>query len=317
MNNEVILIVDAMNLFIRHYIRHPGMSLHGHHTGGIIGSLNALAGLIELLQPKTVYVVWESGGNARRRALLPDYKRNRKPPKLNRYYEGDIPDTAENRVHQIKVLVNMLELLGVCQFFVEDCEADDIIGYLCRNTFLKEKKVIASSDRDFYQLIDDITMQYSWSSKKFIDPVAVKIETGVIPANFVVARTFVGDASDNIPGVKGVGFKTLLKRIPQLTGDKELLVRDIINHCEIHRKTGLKVYEKLCEHAADASRNWRLMYLDVSSLAAQQIRKVDAVVEDFKPSLDKMKLMRMMLDEGLPTFNTHDLFSTFLTLRRT
>ena len=316
MNKGPILIIDGMNVFIRHYIRHPGMSTHGYHVGGMLGTLNSLASLIDLLRPSVVYFVWESGGNSRRRMLLPDYKRGRKPPKLNRYYEDDIPDSMENRVYQIKHLISMLELLGVCQLFIEDCEADDVIGYICRNTFKDMKKVVASSDRDFYQLIDDKTMQYSWSSRKFIDSNAVRKEMGVIPANFVTARTFTGDSSDNIPGVKGVGFKTLLKSVPQLAGDEELSIKDIIKHCESNRGSGLKTYEKLYEHSADAKRNWRIMYLDVSNLAAQQIRKIESIIDDFKPSLDKMKLMRLMIDEGLPTFNVHDLFSIFLTLRR-
>lgn len=313
-NVRPALFIDAMNLFARHYIRHPGMSAHGHHAGGIVGFLNQLKFLVEMIHPSYVAVIWEGGGSLRRRAIFPDYKKNRKPPRLNRYYEGDIPDTKENRIYQIKVLVEILKELPICQIFIEDAEADDVIGYLCKYKFQDRSKIVASSDKDFYQLVDDSTRIYSWTSKKFIGAADVLKETGIASHNFAVAKSFAGDASDGIPGVKGVHFKTLAKRFPQLSSDEECSIEEILKECEKLRPEGLKTIESICESKDLIKRNWRLMYLDMANMAAVQVKKVDAVITSYTASKNKLKLMKKLIDEGLPTLDVHDLFSAFQML---
>lgn len=309
---QPILFVDALNLFSRHYVRNPAMSTLGFQAGGIVGFLNSLSQLVELLRPKLTFVIWEGGGSMRRRAIFPQYKANRRPPKLNRYYEDDIPDSNENRLHQVKVLVKLLGSVPVCQLFIEDCEADDVIGYLCRNRYKEDKKIIASSDRDFYQLIDEQTMVYSLTSKRFIGSAEVTAEFGISPSNFVLAKAVCGDQSDAIPGVKGVGFKTLAKRFDLKTSP--IMLNDLITTCEALRvQSNAKVYSQICENHDLIKRNWRLMYLDISNLAAIQVRKIDAVVDSFKPVKNKMQLMRALIDEGLGAFDSHEFFSSFIT----
>jgi len=306
-----ILLVDAMNLFARHYIRNPNMSSHGHHAGGVVGFLHAIKYLVQLVHPSAVYIAWEGGGSSRRRAIFPGYKLNRRPPKLNRYYEGEIPDTAENRVYQIKALVGLLKHIPVCQIYVEDCEADDVIGYLAKNNFKDKKKVIASSDRDFYQLLNDKTLMYSWTSKSFVSHVDVLAEHNIAAHNFAVAKVICGDGSDNIPGVKGVGFKTLAKRFPDLASERELSTRDIIEQAQRFGHKGPKMIASIAANADVIERNWRLMYLDSSNLAAIQIRKIDAAVDCFVPHMNKIELMKALNQEGLLNFDVHDLISSF------
>jgi 5'-3' exonuclease len=284
--------------------------LSGQHAGGIIGFLNGLRQLIDNINPSMTIIAWESGGSARRKALFSGYKANRRPPKLNRYYEDDIPDTNENRLYQAKVLVSLLRHTPVCQLFVENCEADDIIGYLCRNKLKNEKKVVASSDRDFYQLIDDNTIMYSFSSKKFIGASDVIKEFNISPDNFVLAKAVCGDTSDAIPGVKGVGFKTLSKRFDMVS--KQLSVNELIEMSSVAKEnSNVKIYGQICENSDIIRRNWRLMYLDVANLSATQARAVDAAVENFKPSQHQMKFMKMMIDEGLQSFDCVEFFSSF------
>ena len=314
MSDRPILLIDAFNLFIRNYARNPTMSTTGQQAGGIIGFFNSLKYLVELALPKAVIVAWEGGGSTRRRALYPAYKSNRRPPRLNRYYEDDIPDTHQNKMHQVRVLVDAMMHLPICQLFIEDCEADDIIGYLCRNKFYDQPKIIASSDRDFYQLLDDKTMQYTWSSRKFIGPVDVLAETGISTTNIVLARAVCGDRADNLLGVKGVGFKTLAKRIPRLALPTALTVQDLLDECSKMPPTAPKMYSNIISNAAQINLNRKIMYLDVSNLAAIQVRRINAGVESFVPSKNKMKLMKLMLDEGLGSYDIHDLFSAFCAI---
>ncbi len=149
-----VLIFDALNVFMRHYIAHPAMSDNGEQIGGIVGFYYNLVGLIEKCKPESVIVVWEGGGSKRKRDLYPDYKRGGRPAKMNRYYEKDeIPDTLENRNFQIRTLIGILSNLPVCQIYVEDAEADDAIGYMSKYKLKDKNKIIVSGDHDFYQLI--------------------------------------------------------------------------------------------------------------------------------------------------------------------
>lgn len=307
-----ILLIDAFNLFSRHYIRHPGMSTLGHQTGGIVGFMNAVADLSMQLQPSAVYIVWEGGGSVRRKAIYSDYKSNRRPPRLNRYYEDDIPDSNENRMHQVKFLVEIFKHVPVCQLFLDGCEADDVIGYVCRNKFRGKMKVIASSDKDYYQLLDSTTVLYSWASKKYLGQSDVKNEYNITPTNFSLAKAICGDPSDNIPGVKGVGFKTLAKRF-NFAVDETLSINDVIAECDnkINQKSKVRAYSDIKASEDLIKRNMRLMHLDVSNLAAIHVRKIEAVIDLFVPTRNKMKLMKSLIDEGLASYDAHDFYSSF------
>jgi DNA polymerase-1 len=307
---EKILIIDALNLFSRHYIRNPAMSTLGHQAGGVVGFLNALKYLINIIAPTDVFVIWEGGGSLRRRAIYSDYKKNRKPPKLNRYYEKDIPDSSENRIQQIKLLVELLKNVPVRQIFINDCEADDVIGYICRNSFREKKKYIASSDRDFYQLLDENTMIYSWTTKKFIGFEDVKNEFNISPKNFALAKAICGDPSDNINGIKGVGFKTVAKHL-DVKSDDEISVEELINVC-IHRSDKThKIYTQIYNNIDLIKRNMKLMYLDTNNLSSLQIRKIENSISSPKNSKNKLLLMKMLINDGLSSFDAQDFYSAF------
>ena len=209
-----IIIIDAYNLFTRHYIAHPGMSKNGEQVGGVVGFFNNLTRLVERINPERVYVVWEGGGSKRKRDLYPDYKKGRRPAKMNRYYE-DIPDSIENRNFQIKILVALLSNFPITQIYVEGSEADDAIGYMAKYKLSNQNIVVISSDHDFYQLISDRLIIWSPTLKSFVNEKKVIERFNVHPNNFCLAKSISGDTSDNIPGVKGVSFKTLSKYFPK------------------------------------------------------------------------------------------------------
>ena len=74
-----VMIVDAYNLFTRHYIAHPGMSKNGDQVGGIVGFFNNLIRLVERVNPENIYIIWEGGGSKRKRDIFPEYKHRRRP----------------------------------------------------------------------------------------------------------------------------------------------------------------------------------------------------------------------------------------------
>jgi 5'-3' exonuclease len=297
-----VLIIDAMNAFVRAYSAYPQMSAHGYQMGGCIGFLKTLQKLAREQSPRAIYVAWEGGGSQRRRALYSEYKLNRKPEKLNRFYGDDIPDSDDNKKHQLISLLSMLKCLPVCQIYVSDCEGDDVVAYLCRGPLRDQQKIVASSDKDMYQLLDDKTRLYSFHRKNFVTADDIFEEYRIKAHNFAVAKAVCGDSGDNVPGVDGVGFKTAAKKFPVLGSDETVLVQDVLSYAAAHSRESA-IYRRIVESSEDVKRNWKLVHLDGSMLSATQASKVDNIMNTFAPSFDKMGLLRALIKEGINDFS--------------
>jgi 5'-3' exonuclease len=307
-----ILLVDAMNLFVRHFVANPSMSSKGEPAGGLVGFLRNLQNVVSATTPSRVIVIWEGGGSQRKRKIFPDYKSKRRPQKLNRFYDEDIPNTVGNRNWQIETIISTLRHVPVQQIYVDNCEADDVIGYLCKNTFNDVEKVILSSDKDFYQLIDKKTKIYSPTSKKYIQTEDVLERFNIHPNNFCTAKAFCGDPSDNVPGIKSVGFKSLVKRFPQLSNLEDVSVSDIVKEAkEKCTEKSPKILTRIAEGEEVARRNWKLMYLDIGSLSGRQVKKIEHTCNTFEPKWDKIGLLRKLVKSGLTTFDGERFFFTF------
>ena len=307
-----ILIVDSYNLFTRHFIANPTMNKQGQQIGGFVGFLRNLKHLSEKLLPSKVIVVWEGGGSPRRRAIFPEYKSKSKAQRLNRFYEDDIPDTVGNRDYQVRLIIEALKHVPVQQIYIADCEADDVIGYLCRYKFKDSNIVVVSSDKDFYQLIDDRVSQWSPGQKKFITADTVFEKFDLWPVNMCIARSFIGDQSDGIDGVKGAGFKTMTKRFPVLQSSKSIILDEILNEAKSHyENSNVQIYKNIVDSEAIVLRNWKLMHLDIENLSGDQIKKLEDSISGFVPKKNKMNLMRLMAREGIQDF---DIDSFFMSL---
>lgn len=305
-----ILIIDGLNAYLRAFCAYPTMSsTTGEQMGGCIGFLKTLRRLANELAPSAIYVAWESGGSGRRRALFNEYKLNRRPEKLNRYYDDDLPDTEENKKRQLMCLIKMLRCLPVCQLYTPDCEGDDVVAYLCRGKFPTQEKVIASSDKDMYQLLDENTRVYNLHKKIYITPSDVVNEFRVCSKNFAIAKALCGDPSDNIPGIKGMGFKTAAKALPFLALDHDMLLSEVIDYCESHSDEN-KMCKRIVENADIVRRNYRLVYLDGSMLSPPQVAQVDHTIESFVPRCKRFELMKILISEGLNDFDMQSLFSS-------
>lgn len=310
-DDRPVLLIDAMNLFVRSYCAYPSMSSQGHQTGGVVGFLKTLRKICSDFHPQAVYVCWEGGGSLRRRNIYSEYKTNRKPEKLNRFYEDDIPDTDENKVQQIAILAGLLAHLPVCQVYVENCEGDDIIAYLAKYKFQDSKKIIVSSDKDFYQLLNDKTQIYSLHKKTIVTAEMVLDEFRIATHNFALAKAICGDTSDNIPGVDGLGFKTLAKKFPIFSGEHEILIENVIDYSQTNLKTS-SCYKKVIENEPLIRRNWQLVYLDTSAISSEQISRIEYVTSTFKPVTNKIGFIKRLVKEGIVGFEVDKFFLTFL-----
>lgn len=315
-----VLIIDAMNAFVRAWAAYPQMNVDGEPIGGCVGFLKTLRKLVNELQPRAVYVAWEGGGSQRRRSIFAEYKLNRRPEKLNRFYEDDIPSTDENRKQQIVKLLSMLKCTPVCQLYVSDCEGDDVVAYLCRGPLKDVPKVIASSDKDLYQLLDEKTRLYSFHKKTYVLEEDVMKEFRVKSNNFALAKALCGDPSDNVPGIKGLGFKTVAKLYPFLGTDNDILLQDVLDYSHTHVDEH-KIFARVVEQKEDVKRNWKLVYLDGGMLSAAQAQKIDGLIEAFVPHIDRVGLIKLLAKEGIGDFDVPDFCHVFnciegLELRR-
>jgi DNA polymerase-1 len=306
-SDHPILIVDGANLFIRSWAAYPQMSSHGYQMGGCIGFLKTLKRITTELQPSMICVAWEGGGSLRRRSIYPDYKLGRRPEKLNRFYGNDIPESEENRKHQLISLLSMLKNVPVCQVYASDCEGDDIVAFLCSGPFKDKQKIIVSSDKDMYQLLNAKTSIYSLHKKIVLTVDDIFEEFRIKPNNFAVAKALCGDPGDNIPGVKGLGFKTVSKKLPILGTDDDVLIENVISFCQ-SRIEESSVYRKVVENQDLINRNWRLVYLDGSMLSATQISKVQHTLDTFIPQVNKIGLIKALVKEGINDFDIEGFF---------
>ena len=318
--NKPEIYIDGLNVFMRHFAANPAKSLNGQLCGGIFGMLRNIQHLSEKFKPSKIVVVWEGGGSVRRRNIDPNYKQGRRPVRLNRSeYNKDIPDTQDNRNWQLKTLVSILYKTPVTQIYVNDCEADDVIAYLTSTKKDDIEKLIVTSDKDYYQLINDTTKIWSPNKKQIIDKEYVLEKWNVTPNNFCTTRCFSGDQSDGIKGVKGAGFKVMSKRFPELSTCKDVTINDIINRSEEEDKNGskLKLYKSIIAEAHNITKNWKLMYLDSAMISADQVKKINYQLNNKEEKINKFEIMKILNSQGLNSFDVHSFLLSIKSNMRT
>lgn len=311
--NRPYLFIDGMNVFVRHYLVNGTVNSKSEPIGGIVGFLRFLNYAINTFAPSRVFIGWETGGgSARRRAIYKDYKKNRgkiKEFKKLKAGTASMRDTLvadeETKVKQLSQLYKLLKFTPVCQVFVSGTECDDVLAYLVNQHFRNDPtdKVIVSNDKDFYQLLEDESVViYDHATRTIIDGDKVHEKFNIAPRNFCMARALVGDNSDNIGGVAGVGLKTVVKRFPQIS-DRTVDVNTklILEECDrqIAAKARQKVFKQVKDSEQIVKRNWKLMHLSSSMLSAKEIAKIEHIIENHEPKMNKIGLIKEVIASGM------------------
>jgi len=209
---DTIYLIDGTNLIFRAYyaIRHLSTS-GGFPTNAIYGFTNMLLKLIKEEKPSHLAVVFDSGKPSFREELYPKYKANREEP----------PDDLRQQFPHIPRVV---EALNIPVLSIEGVEADDVIGKIAvRASKEGNKVVIVTGDKDFMQLVNDNISLFDTMKEKRIGHNEVVEKFGVPPEKVTDVIGLSGDASDNIPGIHGIGPKTATKLIQQFGSVEELL----------------------------------------------------------------------------------------------
>jgi 5'-3' exonuclease len=268
-----ILIIDGLNTFLRSFTMINHLNSDGHHIGGLTGFLKSIGYAIRMSDPTKVVVIFDGiGGSNARRNLYPEYKANRNSSRItNHNIFSSKDEESESINNQISRLIQYLQCLPVTVISIDGLEADDIIGYLA-NKFQAhdetQKVTIMSADKDFIQLVSDKVHCYSPTKKKIYTPKDVLEEFGVSSNNFLNYKILMGDTSDNIPGITGLGPKKLIKLFPELIGDTKIELDEIIS-TSADKVDENKLYLAVVERRHQLSINHQLMSLNGSFLSPE------------------------------------------------
>ena len=308
-----VLIVDALNMFFRAYIVDPSLSTNGQPIGGLKGFLKILQKQIRETKPDQVIIAWDGqGGSRRRKSVNKNYKEGRKPIRLNRSIRNMTEnEEMENKVWQQTRLFDYLNEMPIAQIVLPEVEADDVIAAVTNLDYYKGwQKVIVSSDKDFLQLCDHETVLYRPIQKVVMNRNKVIEEYGIHPTNMALARAIVGDKSDNLDGIPGIGLKTVAKRFPFMAESKSCTIDDLVDLCENHEDSKLKVYTSIVEGREVIEENYGLMQLYVPALSPQGKQKIKYSVEKSEKHFNQTEINVMMLEDGMGVWDWTTLFTT-------
>lgn len=269
-----VLIVDGLNSFIRVFSAVPLVNDDGDHIGGYVGFMRSIAAVIRQFKPTRCIIVFDGkGGSARRKKMHSGYKEGRTmSTRFNRREdvgEQSVEKEIESMRTQMGKLSEYLQCLPITLISIDNIEADDAIAYLATDVFRPKgsEVIIMSDDKDFIQLIDAKTSVWRPVEKKYYTPKEVVDRFGIPSHNFIHYKVFMGDGSDNIKGINGIGIKTLQSKFPLLLEDKIASIEDVLEYCKA-RKDEHKVYKTVLDNESVMRLNWRLMSLEELEIGA-------------------------------------------------
>ncbi len=263
------LLIDGFNLAYRCFHAVPELTrADGFPTNALHGWVKSLWKLEDQEKPAGTLVFFDLDGSHERQALLPEYKAQRE----------EMPEALRRQIEPIKALTRAMGYIGVEQTGVE---SDDVLASQAVALARAGHEVlIVSSDKDFAQIVDDrikillpppsANPKLGW---RFRDTAGVVEKFGVPPGQIAAYLALVGDASDNIPGISGVGPKTAVKWL-QLHGH----IEGVIAHAD--ELTPERFREAVRDRAADLRRNLKLTTLNLAlpTVAAEPPRPDSAQV---------------------------------------
>jgi 5'-3' exonuclease len=300
--NSRVLLVDSMNTFIRSFAMVNLMNPQGNHVGGITGYLYSIGYAIKLIKPTHVMCIFDGTGSTQNKKLLfPDYKGNRDHGNVLNWevFSNDESklknkqDEEEAMRNQMARLIQYLHVLPVSMLSIPKIEADDVIGHLSNRLSQDGNKAfIMSADKDFYQLVNNDITVYSPIKKLLITPENVKTEFEVSAKNFLSYKVLMGDKSDNVPGIRGLGPKKILKLFPELASEEVFGLDKILEKSQKY-KTHNSLYESIIVNKNQLDINVKLMDLIHPNIHSDDIVEIENVIDNIAHSYDKKEFLRM------------------------
>ena len=273
------LIIDAFGILYRYhfiFLKRPLLNSKGQNVSSINGFLRTYFSLINTYPSEYTAIALDSSRKTFRSEIYKEYKENRE----------SMPDDLRS---QIPILYELIDALGISKIVLDNYEADDIIGHIAeKNKKENIKTIIYSPDKDILQLVDkDVNVVASNKDNELIeyDSETVKEKRGVYPNQIIDLLALMGDASDNIPGVKGIGEKTAVKLLEEyktLNGIYENI--DSIQGKLQERLINDKDKAYMSYELATIKRNIEELNLDYKEIENNKIdiEKVNKILDDLE-----------------------------------
>ena len=287
MSAKPLVLVDGSSYLYRAFHALPSLSTAtGQPTGAVLGVVNMLYKLIDDFGPDQMAVVFDAPGKTFREELYEEYKANRPP----------MPDDLRS---QVAPLLEAVETMGIPLLRIEGVEADDVIGTLAREASAAGlSTVISTGDKDLAQLVDGHVTLVNTMDGTTLDRAGVRKKFGVDPEQIVDYLALIGDSSDNIPGVPGVGPKTAAKWLDEYH-DLETLKR---RAAEIPGKVGERLRASL--DIVDLSKTLATIRCDVDlPKKAHDLKLRDPNRDALKALFERLefaRLLKRLRDAGEP-----------------
>jgi DNA polymerase-1 len=279
--SERYLLIDGLNLFFRNFSAINAVNSNGVHIGGLGGFFRSLGALIRTIQPTQVYVVFDGVGSSNnRKNIIPEYKSNRNVTRVTKHELFDsLEEEDDSKVDQIVRIIQYLKTLPVKTISLPRVEADDIIAYLSDTlpTKPEDRAFIVSSDKDYLQLVTEKVIVYRPIEKEYYTTDTVKEKFNVPPHNFLLYKLLMGDNSDGITGIKGLGPKGLFKKFPELA-ERDLSFDDLIDIAEAKLKEHV-VYARVLHDVPLLEDKHRVMDLSNPMISDADKVFIDTFVE--------------------------------------
>lgn len=298
------LLIDGNNLYLIGYHGVKDYFSNNEHIGGIFHFINTIRKFLDEHNYDKVIVFWDSESNTSlRKEIYPNYKMQRRNEMTEEQYESYL--------HQRQRVKQYLEEVFVRQVEAPHNESDDLIAYYCKIA-LDENITIFSADKDLTQLISPNVQIYSPIKKehyKFGDKIQIN-KVDIPHQNVLVTKVFVGDKSDNICGIDGLGEKTLVKLFPQML-TKSCSINEILDNARIlqQEKKVPKIIEKILTGTSkngilgEQFYNTNLKIVDLGNplITEEAKTEVEQVYKDTIDPTDRgyKNLMKMMMEDGL------------------
>jgi 5'-3' exonuclease len=299
--HDRVLLIDGLNLFFRNFAMLNFINEEGVHVGGLGGFLRSLGTLISQINPTSVYVVFDGeGSTTNRKNLLPEYKSNRNITRITNWsIFNSLEEEHEAKVDQIVRLIHYLKCLPVKTVALDKVEADDIIAHLAKKLSddYNSKVFIVSSDKDFIQLVNENIIVYRPIEKDYYTEKTVEEKFGIPASNFILYKVLLGDNSDRVKGVKGLGEKTVLKKFPELT-QKTLSLDDIFDISEGKIKEHV-VYSRIIFEEESLKTTYRIMNLHDPMIDDLEKEYLNNLIELPVSELNTTTFLKFYHEDGL------------------
>lgn len=319
------LLVDGNALFkVGYFGAKNEYNNDGEHIGGLYSFLTIFRKILTEDLYHKVYVFWDGNFSGKLRyEIYEPYKSGRG----KNYITGTQP-TDIDELKQRKMVWDYLSEMYVRQLKHEVIESDDFIAYYCLNKKENEKITIVSTDRDFLQLISEDVRIYFLDLKEYVGLSNYSSYFCIHQENSVLTKTMIGDNSDTIKGIKGLGEDTLVKLFPELK-ERKVTLNEIIEDAQKqqlerteNKKKPLKILDNIINKITDGVQkdkiyeiNERLVNLSKPMMTEDGIRELKHLIEGTLDSSGRelKNVFSMMKRDGLDKSLGETRFNDFLT----